>query len=347
MRNSIEDKPKEELTKWYVKLLICGMIGIAIEIFFNNNPFGSLKYLLYNIGYSIGIGYPIWSGNVFIAKKLDNYISWLESPGKRFLINLFVVIGYSFVVITAVNLVFYVSLLGQSWEKVLTQGVYRIQLVISVVISFFFYSRAFVIEWREMAIKAEQLKAENSASQFEALQSQVNPHFLFNSLNALNSLILTDQQLASRFTKELAAIYRYVLDVKDEELVSLAKELVFVKQYAFLQHIRFGENLKIEIDMENLSDDILIAPLSLQMLLENAVKHNEISMANPLSIHIYVAGEYLMVRNNIQLKQHKEVSSGIGLNNISARYQLICNKTPIISEEGKEFSVGLPLLYAE
>lgn len=350
IKNSIaaiktDDQSSE--TKWYFKLLICVVIGIAIEVFFTSKPFGSVKYLMFNIAYSIGIGYPLWSGNIYIADKLDHYISWLESPGKRFLVNFFIVVIYSIVVITAVNFTFYVWFAGQSWEKMLSFGVYRIQVFLSVVISFFFYSRAFVIEWREMAIKTEQLKAEKSASQFQALQSQVNPHFLFNSLNALNSLILTDQQLASRFTKELANIYRYVLDVKDEELVALARELNFAKQYAFLQDIRFGENIHIEMDTEGLPDTLLIAPLSLQMLLENAIKHNEISSAKPLHINIYKEGEYLVVANNIQLKQHKESSSGIGLENIRLRYQLIGGKLPILTEEENKFKVALPLLYAE
>lgn len=334
-------------TKWYMKLCVCIFIGFAIELFFTNKPFGSLKYLLFNIGYSIGIGYPLWSGNIYIAEKLDQYISWLESPGKRFLVNFLVVVSYSIVVITAVNFIFYVWLAGQSWERMLSFGVYRMQLFMSVVISFFFYSRAFVIEWRAMAIKTEQLKAEKSASQFQALQSQVNPHFLFNSLNALNSLILTDQDLASKFTKELASIYRYVLDVKDEELVHLDRELAFVNQYAFLQHIRFGDKLSIKIDIESALDNVLIAPLSLQMLLENAIKHNEISAAKPLQIHIFKEGEYLVVTNNIQPKQHKETSSGIGLENIRMRYQLLGENMPVVSTEENEFKVALPLLYAE
>lgn len=342
----VEEKTNP-LVRWYVKLLICGSIGIFIEVLFSSHPFASLERLFFNIAYSIGIGYPLWSGNIFIAEKLDDYISWVESPGKRFLVNLLVVISYSFVVITAVNFVFYVLVAGQSLDNMLSFAVYRMQLIISVIISFFFYSRAFVIEWRSMTIKAEQLKAENSASQFEALQSQVNPHFLFNSLNALNSLILTDQQLASRFTKELAAIYRYVLDVKEEELVALGREMAFVKQYAFLQHIRFGDNMKIEIDEESFTAEMLIAPLSLQMLLENAIKHNEISAAHPLHIRIFATDKYLIVSNNIQLKQDKEASSGIGLNNIRARYQLICGQALKLDDKGKEFVVGLPLLYAE
>ena len=146
---------------------------------------------------------------------------------------------------------------------------------ITIVISLFMEGRAFLNNWRKAALDAERLQKENARAQYDALKNQVNPHFLFNSLNALTQLVYEDQDKAATFIKQLSEVYRYVLDTREKELVTIDEELSFIRSYLFLQQIRFGQKLQISILVD--SRDTLLPPLALQILVENAIKHNIIS----------------------------------------------------------------------
>jgi LytS/YehU family sensor histidine kinase len=170
----------------------------------------------------------------------------------------------------------------------------------------------------------------------------VSPHFLFNSLNALTNLVYEDQEKAVKFIKQLSEVYRYVLDTRDKEVVSLTEELKFLESYLFLQRIRFGNKLRVTID---LSGDPMLAPLALQMLIENAIKHNIISEADPLNIRIFSEDGYLTVENNLQKKSVLgERSSGVGLDNIRKRYEFLTDREVKVLETPVSFVVKLPLL---
>lgn len=197
----------------------------------------------------------------------------------------------------------------------------------------------------QLQLDAERLEKEAVQAQFDALKNQINPHFLFNSLSILSSLIDTDTRLAGQFINRLAKAYRYILEQRDNERVSLQTELDFITAYTFLLTIRFEDKFVISIDVPpDARNRYAIAPLTLQLLVENAVKHNRLSEEEPLQISIGLAGDYLRVANPIQPRPDREASTGIGLQNITNRYKLLTNQPVWIGEEAGEFVVKLPLL---
>lgn len=196
-----------------------------------------------------------------------------------------------------------------------------------------------------LELKNARQERENIRSRFEALKNQVNPHFLFNSLNALSTLVHEDADLAESFILKLTRIYRYVLDLNDRTLISLEDELGFIDNYLFLQQIRFGNNLRLyrQVDREALRKKV--PPLSLQLLVENAIKHNVISGEHALTIELRVEeGDTLLVKNNLQKRLRKVESTGLGLNNLRSRYQLISDRMPEFVEEDNAYLARIPLL---
>ena len=202
---------------------------------------------------------------------------------------------------------------------------------------------------RAALLEAEQLKQANLQSQLETLKNQVNPHFLFNSLNTLAALIPEDPDLAVRFVQKLAKVYRYILEIRELQTVSLADELSALRAYTFLLQIRFGDNLCISLDLPDHRLCDRVVPLSLQMLVENAVKHNVISTHRPLTIRVFVENERIIVQNNLQRKgqfttDEADDSTGVGLQNIRNRYRLLAGACVDVIVTTQQFAVSLPLL---
>ncbi len=197
---------------------------------------------------------------------------------------------------------------------------------------------------RKLLIAQEKQKREHIKSELQGLRNQVNPHFLFNSMNTLMNIIPEDQDLATSFLKKLSSVYRYILQSRDEYVIPLRQELDFIDAYVFLQKERFKDNLEVTF---NIQDDLLdyhILPLSLQLLLENAIKHNVVSSKYPLHISIESADNYLVVENSIKLRKQKMPSTGVGLQNINLRYSYVSDRKVEIEETGQKFVVRLPLL---
>jgi PAS domain S-box-containing protein len=189
-----------------------------------------------------------------------------------------------------------------------------------------------------------RLQKENLQSQFEVLRQQVNPHFLFNSLNVLTSLIKLEPDLAEKFTEHLSKVYRYVLENKDNDLVSLHTELEFLDAYIFLLQIRFMDKIDIRVDINSADKDKMILPLALQLLIENAIKHNSMSKRNPLIISIFISdGSLLNVVNNLQERESYMASTGVGLKNIEHRYSLLEMPAPQFSKNETQFIARIPL----
>jgi len=190
-----------------------------------------------------------------------------------------------------------------------------------------------------------KVQKENLQSQFEVLKQQVNPHFLFNSLNVLTSLIKIDPDLAESFTERLSKVYRYVLENKEKDVVSLSTELEFLNAYLFLLEIRFMNKISIEIRIDKSYYDYQILPIAIQLLIENAIKHNTFSKLDPLRIEIFVDDQQkLNIINNLNIRETKFVSTGVGLENISRRYALVSDKKPEFSKTKEHFIAKLPLL---
>jgi two-component system, LytTR family, sensor kinase len=211
------------------------------------------------------------------------------------------------------------------------------------------YEAAWAIsKWKQSMVETERLRRENVQSQLDILKSQVNPHFLFNSLNTLSSLVHDHPDLSVEFIQKLSKTYRYVLEIKDKELISLEEEMECVNAYLFLLNIRFGEALEVHIDIQPAYLAYQVAPLSVQSLIENAIKHNVVARKRPLRLDISTdADAQLIVRNNLQVKDHNGESLGTGLANIRARYQLLVRKDVIVTQTADSFSVAIPLVKLE
>jgi LytS/YehU family sensor histidine kinase len=200
----------------------------------------------------------------------------------------------------------------------------------------------FFRNWKKSVVMQEELKREQLILQYETLKSQVNPHFLFNSLNSLTSLIKAEPDKAIVFTKKLSEVFRYVLEQKDNEITTVDAELDFIESYIYMQTIRFGKNLIVNIDVNDRSRYII--PLSLQMLIENAIKHNVISKEFPLTISILSKNEdYIEISNNLRKKP--AVNTGnIGLENIKSRYRFFTSNPVIVLEDEMNFVVEIPVI---
>ncbi|MBT8283127.1 MAG: 2TM domain-containing protein, partial [Muriicola sp.] len=197
---------------------------------------------------------------------------------------------------------------------------------------------------QDTKIKEQKIIAGTASAKFDALKNQLDPHFLFNSLNVLTSLIEEDPKQAQRFTTALSKVYRYVLEQKNKDLVPVNEELDFAKTYIKLLTMRFEDGISLEIPETSSIPDAKIVPLSLQLLLENAVKHNVVTSSKPLRIKVYEADGKLVVENNLQEKPVVKRSSGVGLRNIQQRYSILSNKEVNITKTASQFSVQLPML---
>jgi sensor histidine kinase YesM len=281
-----------------------------------------------------------WFGNEYLHEVLDEKIDWTKYPVKRLMAGLVVMLLYTVVTISVV-LKLSKTVFGLNVGDI-SESVY-VSMGITLMISMVLTSRSFLFNWRQTAIDAEKFKRESTVAKFESLRNQVNPHFLFNSLNALTNLVYEDQDKAVKFIKQLSEVYRYLLETRDKEIVSLEEEKQFLQSYLFLQQIRFGQKLKLDISLEGKSS--MVPPLVLQMLVENAIKHNVISEEHPLHIRIYINSDFIVVENNLQKKELLATDSqGIGLDNICKRYEFLTDKKVEVIVD-KNFKVRLPMLY--
>jgi sensor histidine kinase YesM len=221
---------------------------------------------------------------------------------------------------------------------------YQFGLWVTLTVVIIFHVVYFINLFQKQRLKEQKVIAKTANAQLDALKSQLDPHFLFNSLNVLSSLIHENPDKAEQFTTKLSKVYRYVLEQKTKELVPLQEELQFAKIYMDLLKMRFEDSLNFHLHTETINPEYKIVPLALQLLLENAVKHNTVNSKNPLTIKIYEENQQLIIENNLQAKRILSVSSGFGLNNIKQRYQLLTKEAVLISKNEQIFKVQLPLL---
>ena len=315
----------------------------------------SLTYLLTpdfifwgTVVYSTLIGFILWKGNEYIPYKLDKIMPWRKYLLKRLIVNTLLSFFYTLLATLIVSYLWFGVIWQNNFEALLILAISQIVIAsVSIFLMLLFvYTILFFNNWKASIQNEEKLKREVLALQFETLKNQVNPHFLFNCLNILTPLVYKNPDEAAKFIKQFSEVYRYVLQQKDNEIVSLSTEMEFVNSYIYLNKIRFGDNLQVKIEIENYSQ--MVVPLSLQMLIENAIKHNIISKDEPLYISIFTdKNNYLTVKNNLQKKEVLNNSVQIGLANIKSRYEFLTEKGFIIEENDKEFIVKIPLMSDE
>jgi len=301
---------------------------------------------LYSLAITMGMSY---GGNV-VENYYDRRISWIQHPVKRLVMTVGTYLTYAFIV--SFTIVLFYAWVNDQIElnhipfRSIAQNA-TLPMYIALVIMALFTTRSWLIEWKKSATEAAQLKSEQLSRQYQSLKDQLNPHFLFNSLNVLTTLVYEDADKSAEFIQRLSKIYRYVLEVQNEELVPLERELSFARNYLDLYKVRFGESLKFILEVDD-HQPLNLPPLSLQLLLENAIKHNITSSADPLQISIEKKDDELWITNTFQPKLTQEIeSTGVGLDNIKKRYSLISDRKIIISHTENSFIVILPLLQIE
>lgn len=296
--------------------------------------------------YSFGLGF----GNGYLNVLLDKKWDWLEQTNLRVYYGIVVTILYTVPAVLGINYIIFVLVQKLPLDEFFKERMIWIHLfyvILSLGVSAFMQARSFMVKWKlasKMEVTQQRIIAGTANAKFESLKNQIDPHFLFNSLNVLSSLIEENPENAQRFTTSLSKIYRYVLEQKDKELISVEEELAFAKTYMNLLKMRFENSLFYELPTTHINPEAKVVPLSLQLLLENTVKHNVVSEQRPLHIRIFMEGDYLYVQNDYQKKEVLQNRQGVGLQNIVDRYGIITKRKVLIEQNEQTFTVKIPIL---
>ena len=287
-----------------------------------------------------------WEGNLQIDHRLNLKYSWVAATNKRLIFQLLFSILYTILVLVLLITAFHVLIDGRNGpphgggiDPLFIPGIFTAFTVLAIEVSIQFFKG-----WKQSLVDVEKHKATSVSAQLENLKNQLNPHFLFNNLSVLSSLVYKDQDKAVNFINELSKVYRYILENKNTEIVSLREELEFLDHYLYLLKIRFEGSISFMITIEEPCRSLFIPPMCLQMLVENSIQHNEASMANPLQISIYTNATRIIVENQVNPRTDRIISSKTGLNNIQSRYSFFTSRPVEITGGGKIFQVALPLI---
>ena len=325
------------------------MIIVGVLIFFvlhilvkNSMPHNEVWDLIVCIFVTIFV----WEGNIRIDDFLNKRFPWQKSVKKRILAQLISGVFYTVSVIQ-ISLLLFNQFICQFPEEQRSHFL-AVSIIIGLLTCFTILSldisTQFFGHWKRSLIEIEKYKTETAQVQLQNLKNQINPHFLFNNLSVLSSLVYSDQDKAVDFINQLSKVYRYILENRESELATLESEMTFIHSYIFLLKIRFDKNIDFEIMIEEDKKYLMIPPMSLQILVENAIKHNEISSELPLKIVLKTEGEFIWISNNLQLRSNHEPSSKTGLQNIKDRYTYFTSREVEISQTNALFLVKLPIL---
>jgi two-component system, LytTR family, sensor kinase len=308
----------------------------------------SLKYFLISFSWAFAICMTQWLGNSYINGLLDKKFSWRDHLAKRTIYGALAIIGYSASAYLLVQFIMFLLVYGSLPENMLrwTLQYSYIAILISLGISLIYTAAGFFRNWKDSQLEAERFRAEMLMYKYESLQNQINPHFLFNSFNVLSDLVYEDQQKAVDFIRQMSQLFRYVLDSRDRELVPIKEELEFLEAYRSLLQTRFEDKLTIRQEFEPGKGEMIV-PMTLQLLIENCVKHNEISASQPLTVTIMRNGEYLRVVNNLQVKSAQLNSNKTGLSNIRQQFKYFTSREIVTTETDRTFSVEVPIIQTD
>lgn len=351
MENDAINKPKDatgyRINDIGFRLILIPFFGITIPLItgmINQRNF-SHWHIKLSFLYTILIAFVIWEGNRYLHFTLRSYFDWINKPLQK--------IG-----VLSLSIIFYTVpvsvLLLIGWYHLFAAGVINWNVVtesaliilIAVIFITHVYETVFMVKESETEqLRNEQLERARAEAQLEALKNQIDPHFIFNSLNTLSHLIEEKPARAKQFNDNLAEVYRYILQNKARDLVLLRDEVEFVNTYFQLLKIRFEDAVQFHLNIApEALDQFLIPPISLQVLAENAIKHNQFSENFPLVVDIALRDSLLLVENPIRLKTLRKPSSRIGLQNLRERYLLTTNREIVIAERENRFTVTLPIL---
>lgn len=303
--------------------------------------------LLSNFCFTMLYGLSLYFANAFLFVYLDGVFAVERFVKKRIIIGFLASFFISVLVIFLLRIFEDVFIKGVLFSQFISKeslSNYLVAIILTFFVTLAFHAFYFYKAYNESKVKEQKVIAGTANAKFESLKNQIDPHFLFNSLNVLSSLIEENPVNAQRFTTSLSKIYRYVLEQKDKELVTVQEELTFAKTYMNLLKMRFENSISYELPEDLNNDEAKVVPLSLQLLLENTIKHNVVSEQKPLHIKIYIVDNYLIVENNLQIKEVLQDRRGVGLQNIVNRYALISERRVLIEENADCFKIKIPIL---
>lgn len=301
----------------------------------------------YSLGTIIAITLAIWESSRLIQPYFMRLVNQKHNKIKWLLV--FFASGSLFTTIMTTGIVFLVGMVLNNYSLSETIVPLKLNIIYAWLANLLFHlinAIAFYFtEYKTKWVEAEELKKITGQAELQLIKSQINPHFLFNNLNVLSTLVLKNNSEANKFIEAFSKVYRYILSTHDKELVEIKTELDYIKPYIFLLEKRFSEGLSIKINIPEKYESKYIIPASLQMLIENAIKHNVVSRHKPLNIDVHVNGNNtIVVTNNLQIRESVENSTEIGLKNIVKRYLLVSGRDVLIDRNQFEFKVTLPLL---
>ncbi|MDA3912509.1 MAG: sensor histidine kinase [Bacteroidales bacterium] len=338
---------------WFVLGIAIGVqfILITYNHFSGFYPLSDFKHFLLRLLrgsiLSFVAGLIIVLADLFFISFLNRVFSWSNKLGARIAFQFMGTVLFASVV--SFGFTGFAQWLNPYTESLVTVFLYNALIfsVVNLVIVTILEAWMYFLEGIKAKDESKALKEELSQIQFEVLKSQINPHFMFNSLNVLSGLISQDVKKAQDFIDEFAFVYRYVLESIEQPVRALNREMEFARSYLFLQQIRYGDGLKYSVEMPADCMSQLLPPLSLQVVLENSIKHNIVDAERPLIIEISCHDGELVVINNIQLKISTNVSTGVGLQNLKKRYTFVSEKAPVFYIDNNHYIAKLPLIKAE
>jgi hypothetical protein len=325
----------------YFTLFVMNILLTVFRYFIVQGESGSF-HVAVSVASLVGF-WGLWEFVLFIGTSLEKSLPIILHPNSRIIIQ--VVATFLLATLYGVTL-FHSSIyfFDVHFPPSLQEIGYLLYFLLSVVLNLIYFGTHYFFHWKKELVNLANMQREQAMVKYDALRNQLNPHFLFNALTSLNSLIFDNQQLASDFLQQLSKVYRYVLQHKEKQTVSLSTELDFVDSYTFLLKTRFGSGIEVNSNLNEQAKEKHIVPATLQILIENAVKHNIISSANPLIISITECDSYLLLKNNVNKKAQVETSNKQGLENLKSLYRYLIDKPIDIVETNEIFTIKIPLI---
>ncbi len=327
--------------KIYTVILVISVLGyLGRLIMFTEMTYSSNVQLLVFSFFVLG---AVWEFFSFLNSRLKKQFPIDKAPVQRVVLQLSLGSLFLFA-LRAVGIFLLADYFPVDFNWAFRAAIYVVDFFVTACINSLFFIAEYIEKWKQSIQRAERLEKEKTQVQFDNLKNQLNPHFLFNALASLNSLIRSNPELASEFLQNMSRVYRYVLKHKDKEVISLEEEYQFLNDYLFLLETRFGSAFRFK---SNLPDEALekgIVPVTLQILVENAVKHNIISEKNPLLIEVSIEGDYLVMKNAYHPKNRVEESNGLGLENLKNLYRYLSDLNLFWEIRDQKYSIHIPLI---
>jgi hypothetical protein len=329
------------------RLILIPFFGIVIPILTHMIKSSDFNHWVLKLayGYNILLAFVIWQGNRYLLFSLRSYFNWFNKPVRK-IIALLIAVSFFTIPVSSVMLIGWYQIFknGQvNWQVVITS---TLIIMICVLFITHVYETVFLVKESESEmLRNEQLERAKAEAELQALKNQIDPHFMFNSLNTLSYLIDENPKKAKEFNENLADVYRYILQNKERSLVMVREEVIFLQDYFSLQKIRYEDAVVLETNLvEEILEQYMIPPISLQILAENAFKHNDFSINDPLLIKVFCEDQRIIMINRVRKKETAKQSSKIGLLNLQERYKLTTAMPIETKETDKDFTVYLPIL---